>query len=338
MDNPHLDRLLDSLWPSSGDHRPAGEVYALLDGACDPRIYPILRYSLVDSCCLYGGELPRELAEVAPYLVALARPSRLTAGLLAAGWGESWGILLASTAILQDLRRHFRRFLRVQDERGRRLLFRFYDPRVLRTYLPTCDAAELRRFFGPVDRYVVEGPAPGALIEFRHAGAGLVQDVVDLGAAPRPAPPERRGSSPSHRPEGDPGGGGGIPVTIIRQEQMEAFEREAGRQFVDRLMAHIRPAPHRCPPGLDEATLRRMVVRGIERARGHGLTGQRAITLFVGLMFEVAPNFDEYPPIRALLARADRTPDARMDLLLDTLSPGQWHGALRRHDPAAWGP
>src|SRR3982750_2747742 len=129
MAYPDIDRLREILWPAAAG-RPSGEVYALLDGARDPRIYPILSRSLTDSCCLYTGELPRALAEVAPYLVALGRDSKLTAGLTEGGWGQSWGVFLSSTAILQDLRRHFRRFLRVQDESGRRLIFRFYDPRV----------------------------------------------------------------------------------------------------------------------------------------------------------------------------------------------------------------
>jgi hypothetical protein len=37
--------------------------------------------------------------------------------------------------------RRRRRFLRVKDEDG--LVFRFYDPRVMRVYLPTCAAGEL---------------------------------------------------------------------------------------------------------------------------------------------------------------------------------------------------
>jgi hypothetical protein len=60
---------------------------------------------------------------------------------------------------LQQVRAHLRQFLLVQDERGNQQYFRFYDPRVLRVYLPTCDAAETQQFFGPIDRFIVEdGP------------------------------------------------------------------------------------------------------------------------------------------------------------------------------------
>ena len=53
--------------------------------------------------------------------------------------------------------RHFRQFLRVRDEAGREFFFRFYDPRVLRVYLPTCNSEELRTFFGPVELFSMEG-------------------------------------------------------------------------------------------------------------------------------------------------------------------------------------
>jgi hypothetical protein len=177
---PHFDRLKEIIWPSPDD-RLAGEAYALLDAARDSRIYHTLRRSSVDSCCLYSGTLPRAIEEVAPYLVALARDSDFTRQLFDLTWGNSAAIFLTSSAFLQDLRRHLRRLLTVEDEDGRKLIFRFYDPRVLRVYLPTCNEEELRLVFGPVDRYVVEGSSPGILVAFRRAGGGLTRDTFELG-------------------------------------------------------------------------------------------------------------------------------------------------------------
>jgi len=188
MTGQELDRVLAALWPQAGPE-PAGDIYGLLDGARDPRIAPMLRGSLVDSCCLYLGAVPRELAAVAPYLVAMGRRSPLTARVVAQGWGHHWGVCLATAVSIQDLRRHFRRWLQVRDEAGRRLLFRFYDPRVLRVYLTTCTVEDLRAFFGPVERFITEGDAPGTLVTYRRDAGGLVQERVDLAeAAPRLGP------------------------------------------------------------------------------------------------------------------------------------------------------
>ncbi len=37
-----------------------------------------------------------------------------------------------------------------RSEQKAPLVFRYYDPRVLRVYLPTCSPAEFARFFGPI--------------------------------------------------------------------------------------------------------------------------------------------------------------------------------------------
>jgi hypothetical protein len=59
-------------------------------------------------------------------------------------------------------------------------LFRYYDPRVLRTYLPTCSQQDLGEFFGPVLNYVVEGEDPAELLRFQFAGGKLARSVKKL--------------------------------------------------------------------------------------------------------------------------------------------------------------
>jgi hypothetical protein len=177
MIHPDPDRLREILWPS-GRNGSSGDIFALLDCARDPRIYPLIKRQQINYSCLFAGDLPQELAEAAPYLVALSPRSRLTEALLTQGWGNSWGVFLESTALLPDLRRHFRRFLQVRDEQGKRLLFRYYDPRVLRVYLPTCTEEELAVVFGPVDRFVLAGEDAADPVELRCGDAGL--EKVDL--------------------------------------------------------------------------------------------------------------------------------------------------------------
>jgi len=53
------------------------------------------------------------------------------------------------------------------DERRKRLLFRFYDPRVLLPFAETCDAAQLREIFGPVQRYLIEQTAGREIVAVR---------------------------------------------------------------------------------------------------------------------------------------------------------------------------
>jgi hypothetical protein len=57
--------------------------------------------------------------------------------------------------------------LEVQTPDGPKRFFRYYDPRVLRNFLPTCDAAQLREMFGPVDRFDLEAPDSSSLLRYR---------------------------------------------------------------------------------------------------------------------------------------------------------------------------
>ena len=86
------------------------------------------------------------------------------------GWGNHWGIFATVPAEVpfRDVRKHFRGFLRVRNPDGKTLLFRYYDPRVFRVYLPTCNATELGAVFGPVAMFMLEGEA-AALLRFSLA-------------------------------------------------------------------------------------------------------------------------------------------------------------------------
>ncbi len=139
--------------------------YAVLDGASAPDLVKVLSEHGAEHVCLYRGELESELAAVAPYLVRLPPDAAFTEFVLS-GWGRHWGIFVLSGADPRVLRKHFRKFLMVYDPNGKPLYFRYYDPRVLRVYLPTCNAEETETLFGPVLRYVCEGEDSATLLKF----------------------------------------------------------------------------------------------------------------------------------------------------------------------------
>lgn len=161
MNGMDSSELAAYLWPH-GDSLSGPQVHLLLDGARDPEAVAMVRFGKLEFSCLFSGRLTPRLQSAAPYLVHLAAGSPLSRQLLERIWGRSGGILTVARAdvTLEQQRLHFKKFLRVQDEDGRALQFRFYDPRVLRVYLPTCTSDELQRFFGPVSRLIME-PAQG---------------------------------------------------------------------------------------------------------------------------------------------------------------------------------
>jgi hypothetical protein len=131
-------------------------VYAALDGASVPDLPMILYKMNPEHICLYRGDLEPDIAEVAPYLIRMVSGTDFTNWVLTEGWGKHWGIFAQTRYSLTEMRKHFRSFLTVHDETGNPMLFRYYDPRVLRTFLPTCNGAELTAFFGNVTNYILE--------------------------------------------------------------------------------------------------------------------------------------------------------------------------------------
>ncbi len=122
---------------------------------------------------LFEGQPKAELTLFAPYLVRLLPESKLLEKLVSKGWGKSWGIYLTCDLPFKDVRRHFRHFLMVKLPDGEQVYFRFYDPRVLRVYLPTCLPEEFNEFFGPVKYYLTEDEKPEGLLRFSSAGRGV---------------------------------------------------------------------------------------------------------------------------------------------------------------------
>ena len=76
--------------------------------------------------------------------------------------------------------KHFRKFLIVQAEDGMELYFRFYDPRVLRIFLPTCTRNQLIEFFGPVQKHIMEDEDPSYALIFSLENGILRKERVKL--------------------------------------------------------------------------------------------------------------------------------------------------------------
>ena len=169
-------RLLENELFGQGE----ANVFAILDGASVPNLPRLLHEFDPEHECLYRGDLEPDMREVAPYLVRLERGSGFTGRVLDRGWGKHWGVFALSNAGLADLRRQLRKFLIVHDGDGKPMYFRYYDPRVLRVYLPTCNVEELKTVFGPISCYLMEDEDPGSLLRFRFLGDRLVTDKEPL--------------------------------------------------------------------------------------------------------------------------------------------------------------
>lgn len=155
-------------------------LYAILDGACIPGLLDQFDALTPEYVCLYRGELKDGIDQVAPYLVELAPDHLFTKWLLENGWGKHFGVFLLSAEPLPVIRLHLRRSLRVYTEDGRGLLFRYYDPRVLRVFMPTMNAEEAKTFFGPIQEFLLEGEQAKDVLRFLIRDGKVVKQTREV--------------------------------------------------------------------------------------------------------------------------------------------------------------
>lgn len=121
--------------------------YAVLDAAK----MPYLLTSLLESSdlryqSLFQGEAQEELAEHAPYLVELTEDSGFTRRLFTGPegicglWEKDLGIFLRSCAGFEALRKHLRKFIKVQNKDGKWFYFRFWERRYAHLFFGTACA------------------------------------------------------------------------------------------------------------------------------------------------------------------------------------------------------
>jgi len=141
-------------------------LFAVVDASRGARPLHLLRESIDPFRSLYDGVKGEALAHCAPYLVALRPDSGLLDRLVREGWRRRWAIFVSCPRPFKDVRRHLRRFLLVEDDAtGKKYYFRFYDPKTLRAFVPSCAPRQREDFFGEVAAFIAEG-ARGEVLRF----------------------------------------------------------------------------------------------------------------------------------------------------------------------------
>ena len=157
--------------------------YLLLDAAkAEMNLYTAMELN-PNYQSLYKGTTEEDLAGVAPYLFSIRQDTPFADWYFKEGKGQSWGILLFANAAFEDVYKHFRKFLMTKTEDGEQLYFRFYDPRVLRIFLPTCEPPQLKELFGSVRHFLTESENPEEVLQFWFENGQLKTKILALSEA-----------------------------------------------------------------------------------------------------------------------------------------------------------
>jgi hypothetical protein len=155
--------------------------YLIYDTALNglPTLMILQKYYAVNQS-LFKGTKDEALIEASPwlFLVDSEQDENLSAE---TDLSMEFTLQVEFVGDIHTLSVHLKKFI-YQMIDGREYFFRFYDARVLRRFLPTCDEDQLIEFFGPVKYFITEGDGPGEPIQFSLKDGTLIQRQLTMNA------------------------------------------------------------------------------------------------------------------------------------------------------------
>ncbi|EPJ48817.1 MAG: hypothetical protein OFPII_04350 [Osedax symbiont Rs1] len=107
--------------------------------------------------CFYKGKAAKEYETSAPYLVDFTLPQdaylntnkvpKFHIDFFENHWGQHTNIFIRTTASMESVLQHFKKFIKVQDEDANWYFFRFWEPRLIIDFLADTDLDQLKSFF-----------------------------------------------------------------------------------------------------------------------------------------------------------------------------------------------
>ncbi|HEY3928404.1 MAG TPA: DUF4123 domain-containing protein [Candidatus Koribacter sp.] len=131
-----------------------GFLYAILDATGAPAVpAKAVELGIEKAVSLFGHSRQQDHWKYAPYLVRV--DGALLQWIRQSVWANPWGIFVMSNADFVTVATHLRSLLRVRLKTGQECIFRYYDPRVLKSFLTGCTAEESAVFFAQVRAFGV---------------------------------------------------------------------------------------------------------------------------------------------------------------------------------------
>jgi len=132
--------------------------YAVIDLAVADQMRPkVLGRLRTEAETLFARNASRKVLEVGPWLVRLSQAPDIQRSLDALDPELPWGYYVYAAIDIVSLRQTLRRFNLVRlPEDGQEVLFRYWDPRVMRVFLQVANRDQRDKLFEFIDR--IEAP------------------------------------------------------------------------------------------------------------------------------------------------------------------------------------
>ena len=122
--------------------------YLIVDATLRAQITGFFDLDIIQHCevkCLFKGRAADTLKTAAPYLIDItlspeayadsSQVSKFHRDFIENHWAHNTGIIIRTSASMDEVLHHYRRFTKVQNAEGEWVFFRFWDPNILIPYL-----------------------------------------------------------------------------------------------------------------------------------------------------------------------------------------------------------
>ena len=260
---------------------------------------------------LFHGTLLQELRDQAPYLVQIELNQYQYLRYLLEQSPEHF-MLFFSEHEIDILYQHWQSLLTVYALDGDVAIYKLYSPQILGPYLDACKTYEQARLLAFCEAlYLYDEQDEWALTY--QADPALAVPLSEL----KTLHPQLK-TAWWHLKEHHL-----IYLQHITEESLRSnMEDYLTEHCFDLLLAY---------QGRD---INQMIRHGIRRGRHYGIKTRRDFAFYLGMMFDVGPNFDEHPRVQKWLYQWDKK--CEVGTIADELPEQVWVDAHNQYDDTAW--
>lgn len=122
-------------------------------------------------------------------------------------------------------------------------------------------------------------------------------------------------------------------MLLISKEQRQKVGDPA---FVSRMVQHLRLYYDYELIHLTDEELGRRVAHCVDKAREHGFTYERTLTMFTANMIRINPKFYEQPAIARMIGDTSRPEEQRLEAAVVEVNGSDWDDAEKQCDAAEY--
>lgn len=155
-------------------------LYAIIDCSRRGGIFQWLKSSKLTKESLFSGNTQIMMEEIAPYLIQYKQEDfHLWSELLDQYWATSSLFFISSYRNSDQLRLQLKKCFIAETPTGKEALFRFFDPRAWRSFLPMATSQQVDYIYGDaIDTVHTESQCGEKLFSFDHQKRSVLDKVL----------------------------------------------------------------------------------------------------------------------------------------------------------------